>query len=399
MRTIFKGTILLAAIGFTLQFPMAQIQLLNDEFTNDSTLANWQNIIDVEGWLEDPLEVYDINTSTPGNLHMMPFTTSWYQDYRGPLLFKEITGNFIFSTKITATNRVGNSTPSSSFSLAGVMLRQARPITNGLADWTPGGENYIFLSAGTANPVNQAPHLEIKNTDESISNLQITPISTNEDVEIRFARIDQYVICLYRVPDQDWSIRGRYVRPDFPDSMQIGFVTYTDWPKLSSFTETYANSHLINNTADPDSSNNPGLPYNPDLIGRFEYARFDSIVVPPDLVGSNLANAAAVPDSTLLLFLGQPSQPFIAQNIRYEVDTTGISILSDMENDYINIVGDLRNYTISITDTMGQQIESYTGLYHKLTIDISELPLGPHFLIIVHNHQAVIRTQRFVKED
>jgi len=376
-----------------------QIQLLNDEFNADTTLDEWFNINDTEGWDAEHLEVFDIDQTTAGHLHMMPWSTSWYQDYRGPLLFKLVDQNFIFTTEISATNRLMNGTPSSSYSLAGVMIRAPRNnITNGLDDWTPGGENYVFLSTGTANPVNGAPHLEIKTTQNSVSNLQITPILTSENVRIRIARIDQHVICMYKSPGANWVIRNRYNRNDLPAELQVGLVTYTDWPKLNSFTETYANSHVINAaSANPDSSSNPGLGYNPDLIGLFDFARFDSVTVPPPLIGANLSNPGAVSDAELLAFLGQPSQPLVLNNIQYELDTTGITIQADPDHEFVNIYGNLSDHTVTVADTSGNIIDVYENVYQRLTIDTSELPAGPHQIIIENELNAVIRVQRFIK--
>ena len=376
----------------------SQIQLLNDEFAHDSTLFIWQNINTTEGWNAEHLEVFDINTSTPGKLHMMPHTTSWYEDYRGPLLYKEVVGNFIFTTEVSSTNRTANGIPTSAYSLAGPMIRTPRnEITTGLNDWTYGGENYIFLSIGMAAGGNP-PHFEVKNTVNSNSNLQIVPVDTNHNVQIRLARIDQHIICLYKVPDGNWTIRRRYNRGNFPDTMQIGLVTYTDWFKLSSFPETYANSHIIDATADPDSSNNPGRAYDPDLIGTFEFARFDSAYVPPALVGANLSNTGAVSDATLLEFLGYPSQPYIPNNYQYQTDSTGILVLPDPTNTFINIYGDFTNYNISIVDTLGNIFIEYPNAYRKITIDVDEVPSNPHFIIIENTLNDSISVQRIIPE-
>jgi len=78
-------------LSYLLTNPLAtsQIQLHNDEFSDSNTLsANWLNINEVEQWDAEHLELFDINTSTAESLHMMPWTSSWFQDYKGTLLFK-----------------------------------------------------------------------------------------------------------------------------------------------------------------------------------------------------------------------------------------------------------------------------------------------------------------------
>ncbi len=299
--------ILLILVLISTIYCTAQIQLLNDEFDDASTLSNWLNIDDVEGWNADHLEDYNINTSQTGKLMMLPYTSSWYQDYRGSILFKELTGDFILTTEATATNRAGNGNPSSSYSLAGLMIRTPRSFTNGAAGWTPYGENFIFLATGHATGSSANAHLEVKTTVSGSSNLAITPIPSPTNVRIRIARIGEYVICLYQLPGGSWIVHRRFDRSDFPNTMQIGFVTYTDWPKVSSYTPIFHNSNVLNANLNPDPT--AGVPFTPDIIGGFEFARFDEVNLPPILVGVNLTNSA-VTDAQLLSFLGFTSQPY-----------------------------------------------------------------------------------------
>ncbi len=304
-----KKIILFGSFLFAFICAYSQIQLLNDEFDDASTLTNWLNIDDVEGWNADHLEAHDINTSQAGKLMMMPYTSSWYQDYRGTILFKEITGDFIITTEATATNRSGTGFPSSAYSLAGLMIRTPRNITNGAADWTSGGENYVFLATGHATGSSSLAHLEIKTTINGNSTLAVNQIPSASNVRIRFARIGGFVICLYQLPGGDWTVHRRFYRNDFPSTMQIGFVTYTDWNKVNSYAPIFQNSNVINSNLNPDPSSNPSLPFTPDLIGGFEFARFDDVNLPPDLIGVNLLSNA-VTNQQLLSFLGFTSQPY-----------------------------------------------------------------------------------------
>ena len=299
----------------------AQIQLLNDEFTNAATLqANWLNINDTEGWNAEHLEVHDINTSSPGHLYMMPWTSSWFQDWRGTLLHKMVENDFVMTTEVTATNRAGNSFPGAEFSLAGIMIRTPRNFPNGAqgpGGWTAGGENYIFLATGNATG-NNGPHFEVKTTENSVSDLQITPISTSQNVRIRLARIDTAIIVLFRLSGQNWQVHQRYGRDDFPALMQIGLVTYTDWDKVFTYTPLFHNSHVLNDSLNPDPSSNPGLPFDPDLIGQFDFVRFDSVTVPPPLQGVDLVNVAS--NNDLLSFLGYSTQAYCPLNLYIHSD-------------------------------------------------------------------------------
>ena len=380
----------------------AQIQLLNDEFDDATSLSNWQNVTDVEGWGAEHLEVFDINTTTPGQLHLMPWSTGWFEDYRSTLLFKEVTGDFVFSTEVTATNRAGTGIPSSDFSLAGPMIRTPRNFNNGNNGWAPGGENYVFLSIGQANdgfsnPPSPGPHFEVKTTEGSVSTLEVTPVSTNQNVQIRIAKIGQYVICMYKLPGDDWTVRIRYDRPDMPDTLQAGLVAYTDWWKYSTYTHAFAHENVINANLNPDPSSEPWRPFNPDLVGTFEFARFDTVNVPPPLAGLDLSDPNVVSDADLLGFLGFPSQPYIPNNIQYIADLMGIEILPDPVNEFVNVVGDLSGLEITVVNAMGMVVEDYTGTFGPLVIDTSELPAGLHFLIIEDPANSSLRVENIIK--
>ena len=68
---------------------------LSDEFNDASTLPQWKRVYVVEGWPANQLEVQDINTTRPGRMVMIPFTSTWFNDYRGELTFKEVDGDFV----------------------------------------------------------------------------------------------------------------------------------------------------------------------------------------------------------------------------------------------------------------------------------------------------------------
>ena len=390
---------LLLSIFFLIETNLqAQIQLLNDEFDDASTLSNWQNINDSEGWNASHLEAHDINTTEAGKLYMLPWTTAWYQERRSTLLFKTVSGDFVFSTRVSATNRMGTSYPSSNFSLAGPMIRTAKNFTNGSAGWQANEENHVFLSIGRASGAGTAPHFEVKSTTNSSSSLQITPINTYLDTEIRLARINGYVICLYKLPGGDWIINNRYDRSDMPSAVQVGLVAYTDWDKLNTYTYNFANANTINANLNPDPSSNPNAPFNPDLRATFDYARFDSVSLPPSLAGLNLSNPSLVSDNDLLAFLGFPSQPYLPNNVHFDASSSGIEVFPNPVNQFVNIIGDLQNYSIEIIDINGNVLDSYSNLIDKLTIDSSELPAGMHFIIISSVSNPNVIVQKIVKE-
>src|SRR5262245_32715865 len=84
---------------------------LSDEFDEPATMARWRNINDTEGWNANQLEVWDIDTSRPGHMRMVPHTSGWYGEYRGVLVYKEIEGNFIVTLRMRVGGRANVENP------------------------------------------------------------------------------------------------------------------------------------------------------------------------------------------------------------------------------------------------------------------------------------------------
>ncbi len=258
---------------------------LSDEFNDAATLSQWKRVYVVEGWGANQLEVQDINTTRAGHMVMIPFTSTWYNDYRGELTFKEVTGDFVVTTDVEASRRNGSGPPRSQFSLGGIMLRAPRQITP--ATWQPGGENYFFLSLGAAS-VAGSYQFEVKITRSSNSVLDIKDASaTAGHAIIQFARIGPYFIALKNVGGE-WSVHQRYVRNDMPATLQVGMTVYTDYPAASSVSPFVQNSTVLHIGT-------------PDLVAAFDYFRFARPQVPASLAGADLTQ---VSDTVLLSFLG-----------------------------------------------------------------------------------------------
>ena len=293
---------------------------LSDEFDDAATTAQWQRVNEVEGWNADQLNVYDINATQPDRMVQEPHTTSWYQNYRGPMAFQLVTGDFAFTTQVHITDRddIGGSDANdvpgdSQYSLAGAMLRTPRDITDALTEWTPGsmaddgtnnGENYIFLSAGYGAGNSDEFALEVKTTRNSDSQLELTPLGADTNVvNVQIARIGDSVIAMYQLPGEEWQVHRRYSRPDMPATMQVGLVTYTDWTKANDFSPFVQNSSVLT-PATVTNDPTPGEAFNPDLTAGFEYARYATPDVPAALAGADLTDPNAVSDAELLSFLG-----------------------------------------------------------------------------------------------
>jgi len=290
------------AVGVQAAAEAQGIACLSDEFDAASTLSNWTRIEEAESWPNDPLQTWNINTATPGAMTMIPHTVTWYQNYRGPLVFKSVTGDFAITSSVRATARDGVSVPSAQFSLAGLMLRTPRAITP--ATWTAGGENYVFLSTGYGNANPARFQYEVKTTIDSDSQLVLSDAPGAESV-LQIVRIGAHIICLRQPLGGPWIVHARYRRDDMPATVQAGLVSYTDWQKVSIFDPFVHNTSTLRPPLAPGVVDpNPFVPFNPDLRAEFGYARFAVPVVPALLVGADLSDPAAVSDAELLTFLG-----------------------------------------------------------------------------------------------
>lgn len=263
----------------------------SEEFDTPEALKSWQRVYQTEKWGADQLQQLQVDG---GKLLLVPRAVVWYQDFRGPLLYREVTGDFIVTTRLQATARDGRSVPGSSFSLGGLMVRQPRDVTP--ATWRPGGENYIFLSLGTAQAIRRPNQpgqfqFEVKTTEDSRSRLQVRAAPGNE-AELRLARLGEYVIALHRQPGEDWTVHMRYRRRDLPARLQAGITCYTDWETCQKLRPKDHNGRALDGG-------------NPDLRVLVDFVRFRRPELPAALAGKDLANPYKVPDAELLTFLGK----------------------------------------------------------------------------------------------
>jgi hypothetical protein len=242
-------------------------------------------------WGANQLELFDINGTRPGMMVMMPFTSTWFNDYRGELAFKLIQGDFVVTTDVQASQRNGTGAPRSAYSLAGIMVRTPRQVTP--QTWTPGGENYIFLSLGAANQPGTF-QFEVKTTLNSVSSLEVSSGANRAIIQI--ARIGPYLITLRQTQGGSWAVHRRYRRTDMPATLQVGLTTYTDYPTCSMFAPFIHNQTVIRTG-------------NPDLLAAFDYVRYQRPRVPAGVAGRNLADPASVSDAQLLSFLGENPRP------------------------------------------------------------------------------------------
>lgn len=236
--------------------PAGDVACLSEEFTTADALDGWRQFHLVEGW-PDMTKRLEVRTAS-GELYLEPGTSGWYADFHAPFLFREVSGDFVVTTRLRADGHAGG-LPSAPWSLAGLMVRAPRAITR--ATWTPRGEDWLFITTGVADDPAQ-PVMETKSTRSSVSRLQLHAARAGW-VELRVTRRGAAFELASRCDGEGWVVRDRFDRPDLPATLQAGLNAYTDW---YSTTALQSDPFRFNTTVVTDGK--------PDLGVRVDWIRF-----------------------------------------------------------------------------------------------------------------------------
>jgi hypothetical protein len=263
--------------------PADDLTPLSDEFDQAGTLAQWKDLATVEKFPSKAARL-DINTTSSGQLYIEPYTSTWFEDYRGVFLYKEVTGDYMVTARVRASGKTSD-TPTSTFSLSGLMSRAPRNIT--MSSWTPHGENWLFIATGYGNGGIDGPQFETKTTTNSASDLWLTPSQVNW-VNLRILRVGEVFLMLYQFTGGPWTLSRCFDRPDLPQGLQVGVHAYTDW---NTITSRYPDDAEGFNRTTLTGQNT-----HPDLIARAEYVRFQRPTFSETLKVKLAAGSATVED-------------------------------------------------------------------------------------------------------
>ena len=274
---------LLSLLLLSLPLFAQELAPLSDEFAAKESLAKWTRFDASEGW-PDMLKRAEI---ADGKLVLEPWTSGWYAEFHAPFLFKEVTGSFVATARVRVRGKESE-IPSEPWSLAGLMVREARP-QSGKA-WEPRGENWLFLTTGIAQETGK-PVFETKTTVNSRSNLKLAPAKSGW-VELRVVRVGPNFILLSKYDGEKWQVRERFFRTDLPRTVQVGVNVYTGWNSALDFQN------------DPKKFNTTVLKdRKADAILEVDWIRFERPNVP---AGTNLMALTdwSTPDAQLLALFG-----------------------------------------------------------------------------------------------
>lgn len=254
LATLLASTHAIAPAGATP--PCDDLACYSEEFSRPDALAAWRRFHDVEGW-PDMTKRLEVNAAT-GELHLEPWTSGWYADFHAPFVFREVAGDFVVTTRMRADGLAGG-LPRTAWSLAGLMVRAPRAVTP--ATWSPGGEDWLFITTGVADDVAQLV-IETKSTRHSVSRLRLHQARAGW-VELRITRRGAAFELASRWDGEEWVVRDRFDRPDLPPAVQVGLNAYTDW---YSTTALQSDPRRFNTTVVKDGK--------PDLGVRVDWIRF-----------------------------------------------------------------------------------------------------------------------------
>lgn len=235
--------------------PADELRALSTSFDTTAALKPWREHA-VEGWAPK----WAPPRAEGGHLVLQPTSSGWFEENQAGHLYRTVSGDFIVTTRLRVEGTRAP-TPQTEFSLAGLFIRAPRDLPNATS-WSPGRENWLFFSVGTASPAGQ-PQYEIKTTTNSLSTLMITPAQTGW-VELRIARHGELFTLLHK-PDgaREWRVLNQFIRPDLPQTLNVGLTAYADY---GSVAPTYPNYNVYNTQGAPTQ--------NADLIARVHWITF-----------------------------------------------------------------------------------------------------------------------------
>jgi hypothetical protein len=293
VRAGLLATCLAASGALTVPAHAAGLADLGDEFNDASSLAAWSRFDQVYGW-PDKSKRLDIDTTTPGALHLQPYDSAWVRDLHAPYLFKVVDGDFDVRARVRVR---GESTPAptDTWALGGLLARF--PGFTTARTWEPRRENWMFITTGIGDRPGEVM-TETKMTVNSDSSLKLRPFQAGW-VELRLVRVGSAFIALARADgESEWQVRDRFHRMLAPPQMQVGLVAYTTSKANRPGPEV---ADVINRQVPKD------LPT--DMILEVDWIRFSEAKVsyPKDWytgVSANRLTDSSTDDAKLLAMLG-----------------------------------------------------------------------------------------------
>ncbi|HXC51577.1 MAG TPA: hypothetical protein VN634_11875 [Candidatus Limnocylindrales bacterium] len=155
-----------------------------------------------------------------GALHLTPTVSGggnvWYQAGEGPLVYKEVTGDFDVTATLTVRDpSMTSNPPPPEYRFAGILAR----------DPAAGPVNTVHTAMGAGSNV-QGTCYEYKSTDDSVSTWAATPSGTASG-QVRLRRSGATIEMYWRATSGDsWTMIHSFNRPDLAATLQVGPMVY-----------------------------------------------------------------------------------------------------------------------------------------------------------------------------
>ncbi|NIL97673.1 MAG: protein kinase [Planctomycetales bacterium] len=196
--------------------PPGPLASMGDEFDNPRALSDWK----IPPHCQDTARLLEIANSKlviepyPGNI--------WLSNGRGPMVYKEIMGDFIVATRIRSLNRSATTQPATQhFNLGGLIARNPASQND--------SENWIAVQLGR---VDGATGLGSKTETTTDSQSNYWTMAGSHSGELRLCRIGSKFYAFRKLDDnREWEMLrwGSGVdapteldRPDMPSRLQVG---------------------------------------------------------------------------------------------------------------------------------------------------------------------------------
>lgn len=170
-------------------------------------------------WLVFRPEVLDITVGNGALSLRLDQQALWFNDSRGPLVYKYVTGNFRMTARVRikkASNPAES--PTSAVHLGGLMARDPQGEMPGAS------ENYVFVVAGFDE---MDLSIETKSTVNSVSTYE-GPAWPTSDAQLRLCRLgSKFYLYKRAIGAGAYGLAKIYDRPDLPAKLQVGANVYS----------------------------------------------------------------------------------------------------------------------------------------------------------------------------
>jgi len=233
--------------------PSDPLAALSDEFDDALSLDDWTIRWEAEGG-PGPMGSFDVAQTTGGRMTIDPIAPparGWFQDDKGPYIYKEISGDFVAWTHI----RVGtpadiNAAPEGEFAAGGFVIRPP-------GSSSPGNEAWMMHNIGRQAIPAFPTASEVKSTfpgaNGSRSSLFLTDVGGLQG-QLAVCRLGSQFYFFHRIDgvDADWvqethdasniwldnanlapNFDDGFNRPDMPSTLQVGIMVNSDFNQVA----------------------------------------------------------------------------------------------------------------------------------------------------------------------